>query len=88
MREFVDQIWLGFSILRDNYASVIQAFRLVLADWRIHSSENEDKLNRLYKRFMVHEDQGYVKERLIDYCEVSIKNSMISSEKLNFVNEI
>lgn len=87
MREFVDDMWLGFSILRKNYASVIQAFRLVLADWHIHIPENEVKLDILYQKFMIGEEENTVKDKLIELCEASTKKSMISSEKLSFIDE-
>ena len=77
-------MWRGFSILRENYATVIQVFRLILDDWRVMP----DQLDKLYQRFMLGFTEEQAKEKLVNLCEKSSKKSMTSSEKLSFENSI
>lgn len=68
--------------MRRNYASVIQCFRLVLADWHI----DKPKLDRLYDRFMLGMGEDECKSNLIQICKASSKSTLVSSEKLNFMD--
>lgn len=80
--EFVEEMWRGFSILRRNYASVILCFRLLLGDWHI----DKQKLDRLYKRFMIDLSEEECKNKLIEMCKISSKSTLVSSEKINFMD--
>jgi len=75
--DFVDEVWKGFEILRRNYVSVCNVFRLVLADWDI----TPDQINDLYSRFMVNSTVSEAKQILLNLCKKASSKNMQSFDK-------
>lgn len=60
LSEFVDNMWRGMKVIRENYVTVIQVFRLILTDWGVTNQQ----LDELHKRMMTTMSNDDAKARL------------------------
>lgn len=60
LSEFVDNMWRGMKVIRENYVTVIQFFRLILTDWGVTNQQ----LDELHKRMMTTMTNDDAKARL------------------------
>lgn len=77
-REFTNLVWEGFSILRTNYVTVMQACSMMLADWHI----TNEQLDALYERLMVKKKDDLAKQSLFEKCKKANNKKMSSYDKL------
>lgn len=72
LSEFVDNMWRGMKIIRQNYVTVIQVFRLVLADWMVTNQQ----LDELYKRMMPNMSEEEAKAKLFGLVKDATTKTM------------
>lgn len=75
--EFNNRIWQGMRIIRENYISVMQVFRLTLADWNIPDSAIE----ALYDRLMINQSDENARKIFMEKCKRAIAKKLRSMEK-------
>ena len=75
--DFIEIVWKGFRILRNNYVAVMQAFKLTLSDWGV----SEKKMDELYQRFMIRKPEADAKGELLNLCKKGTTKMLTSFDK-------